>query len=50
MKVFRFFALYLASVLFGVVVNAQTIKVTGTVTKSGSGEPVIGAVVIVSGT
>lgn len=50
MKVFRFFALYLASFLFGVVVNAQTIKVTGTVTKAGSGEPVIGAVVIVSGT
>ncbi|MCQ2146761.1 MAG: TonB-dependent receptor [Bacteroidales bacterium] len=49
MKVFRFFALCITALLIGVVANAQTIKVTGTVTET-SGEPIIGAAVMVAGT
>ena len=49
MKVFKTLSLCVA-LLLGAVAYAQNVRITGTVTDAGTGEPVIGAAVIVPGT
>ena len=49
MKVFKTLSLCVA-LLLGAVAYAQNVRITGTVTDADSGEPVIGAAVIVPGT